>query len=167
VLTLLLHQHPHTYSEEMAETTQVLIPGLIRRAERYMVDNAEAPITVSDVAAELGVSIRSLQAGFRQWRSTTPNAFLRQTRLQLAHDQLRRHEDGTDVTTVALRCGFSHLGRFSAYYRAAFGEAPSVTLRRTTLQRRSTRPTKIEDTARIHASAEPNISALSRICQVP
>ena len=43
-----------------------------------MADNADTPITVSDVAAHLGVSLRSLQAGFRQWRNTTPNAYLRQ-----------------------------------------------------------------------------------------
>jgi AraC-like DNA-binding protein len=130
VLTLLLHQHPHNYSAEMAETAPVPIPGLVRRAERYMIDNAGTPITVSDVAAELGVSVRSLQTGFRHWRSTTPNAFLRQIRLQLVRDQLRRSCGEGNVTSVALRYGFSHLGRFSAYYRAAFGEVPSVTLRR-------------------------------------
>jgi AraC-like DNA-binding protein len=89
-LTLLLHQHPHNYSDEMADPTPVPIPGMVRRAERYMIDNAGAPITVSDVAAELGVSLRSLQTGFRHWRSTTPNLFLRQTRLQLVRDELRR-----------------------------------------------------------------------------
>jgi AraC-like DNA-binding protein len=130
LLMLLLHQHPHNYSAEIAETPSVPVPGLVRRAERYMIDNADAPITVSNVAAELGVSLRSLQAGFRQWRETTPNAFLRQTRLELARDQLRRPGGEANVAEVALRYGFSHFGRFSAYYRSAFGEAPSVTQRR-------------------------------------
>jgi transcriptional regulator GlxA family with amidase domain len=31
---------------------------------------------------------------------------------------------------VASRCGFRELGRFAADYRAAFGEYPSETLRR-------------------------------------
>jgi hypothetical protein len=34
------------------------------------------------------------------------------------------------TTTVALRHGFSHLGRFSAFYHSTFGEVPSATLRR-------------------------------------
>jgi hypothetical protein len=51
LITLLLHQHPHNYSEQLAETVPAPVPGLVRRAERFMVDNAETPITVSDVAA--------------------------------------------------------------------------------------------------------------------
>jgi transcriptional regulator GlxA family with amidase domain len=37
--------------------------------------------------------------------------------------------DTTTVSSVALACGFAHLGRFSATYASKFGEAPSVTLR--------------------------------------
>jgi AraC-like DNA-binding protein len=118
------------HNGERTEGTPLPVPGLIRRAERYILENAGAPITVSDVAAELGVSLRSLQAGFRQWRSTTPNLFLRRVRLQLVRDELRRLGDQTTVQAVAMRHGFSNLGRFSAYYRAAFGEAPSATLHR-------------------------------------
>jgi transcriptional regulator GlxA family with amidase domain len=101
-----------------------------------MVDIAAEAITVSDVAAYLGVSLRSLQVGFRQWRETMPNAFLRETRLRLLRDELRRSDGDISVTTAALRYGFSHMGRFSAYYRSAFGEAPNVTLRRGRLSAR-------------------------------
>jgi AraC-like DNA-binding protein len=130
LLTLLLHHHPHNYSEELAESVSTPLPGVVRRAERFIIDNADAPITVSDVADHLGISLRSLQAGFRQWRDTTPTAFLRQARLQLVRDEFLRSGQETDVTTVALRHGFSHLGRFSAQYRSAFGENPSTTWRR-------------------------------------
>jgi len=130
LLTLLLHHHPHNYSDEIAAPAPAPVPGLVRRAERFMVHNAEAAITVSDVADHLGVSLRSLQDGFRRWRETTPNAFLRKSRLHLVRDELLRSGEEANVTTVALRYGFSHLGRFSAQYRAAFGEGPSATLRR-------------------------------------
>jgi AraC-like DNA-binding protein len=130
LLTLLLHHHAHNYSEEMAEPESVPVPGLIRRAERYMADNAEAGITVSDVAAHLGVSVRSLQSGFRHWRDFTPNSYLRKVRLQLARDELLRLDGDANVTKVAMRHGFAHLGRFSAQYQAAFAETPSATLRR-------------------------------------
>jgi transcriptional regulator GlxA family with amidase domain len=82
------------------------------------------------VAAHLGVSLRSLQAGFRGWRNATPNAYLRQVRLRLVREELLRSDKETNVTAVALQHGFMHLGRFSAQYRDAFGESPSATLRR-------------------------------------
>ncbi|UPJ48932.1 helix-turn-helix domain-containing protein [Bradyrhizobium sp. 200] len=115
---------------DMAGDAPAPVPGLIRRAERFMAENAARPITVLDVAAHLGISLRSLQAGFRQWRSTTPNVFLRRLRLQLVRDGLQRSNAELNVTMLALRYGFSHLGRFSGYYRVTFGEMPSETLRR-------------------------------------
>jgi AraC-like DNA-binding protein len=130
VLTLLLHHHPHNYSEEMAVHDAAPVPGVVRRAERFMNDNADTPITVSEVAAHIGVSLRTLQASFRQWRNTTPNAHLRQVRLELVRDQLLRSGSDANVTAIATRHGFVHLGRFSAQYRSAFGEPPSTTLRR-------------------------------------
>jgi AraC-like DNA-binding protein len=130
LLKLLLHHHPHNYSDELGRSVPTPVPGIVRRAERFIIDNASASITVSNVADHLGISLRSLQAGFRQWRETTPSTFLRQARLQLARDELLRSGPEANVTTVALRHGFSHLGRFSAQYRSAFGEDPSATLRR-------------------------------------
>jgi AraC-like DNA-binding protein len=130
LLTLLLHHHPHNYSEELAQTVPSPVPGVVRRAERFIIDNDSASITVSDVADHLGISLRSLQAGFRQWRQTTPTAFLRRARLERVRDELLHSDQEANVTTVALRHGFSHLGRFSGEYRSVFGEDPSATLRR-------------------------------------
>jgi len=136
LLTLLLHHHPHNFSAELAAPAAAPVPGLVRRAERYIAAHAAAPISVADVAGHLGVSVRSLQAGFRQWRNTTPTAFLRQARLDQARAELRQPGEAASVTAVALKYGFAHLGRFSAYYRAAFGEAPGTTLRRGRASRR-------------------------------
>lgn len=130
LLTLVLHQHPNTYSEELAAPAPVPVPRIVRRAESYIIEHAATSLAIPDVAAALGVSVRSLQEGFRQWRNTSPHEFLRETRLRLVHEELARADDSTDITSVALRHGFNHLGRFSGYYHAAFGEHPHVTLRR-------------------------------------
>jgi AraC-like DNA-binding protein len=130
VVFLAVLAHGHNHSEELAQSVPTPVPGVVRRAERFIIDNAGASITVTDVADHLGISLRSLQVGFRQWRETTPTAFLRQVRLQLVRDELLRSGQEANVTTIALRHGFSHLGRFSAQYRSVFGEDPSATLRR-------------------------------------
>jgi transcriptional regulator GlxA family with amidase domain len=72
-----------------------------------MVENAGSAITLPDVAAALGVSTRSLQNGFRQWRNTTPHEFLRETRLRLIRHELSHSVEDIDVTTLALRHGFT------------------------------------------------------------
>jgi AraC-like DNA-binding protein len=45
-------------------------------------------------------------------------------------DALLCADGQSTVTMVALRYGFAHLGRFSAYYQRTYGEPPSITLRR-------------------------------------
>ncbi|MGE0747059.1 MAG: AraC family transcriptional regulator [Rhodospirillales bacterium] len=130
LMTLVLQHHPHNYSAELAAPAPGPAPGFVLRAERYIAAHAASPIAAADVAHALGVSVRTLQAGFRNWRNTTPSAALRKARLDLARDALRRPDGDTTVAAVAFKCGFAHLGRFSVRYRAAFGEPPAATLRR-------------------------------------
>jgi AraC-like DNA-binding protein len=131
LLRALLHGLPHD-RPELLMPQPALAPGFVRRAEAWMAEHAHEPITAGQVAAAVGVSVRSLYAGFRRHREGSPMAHLRALRL----DRVRAELLGTDapaegVTATALRWGFGHLGQFSADYRARFGELPSHTLRRT------------------------------------
>jgi AraC-like DNA-binding protein len=57
--------------------------------------------------------------------------FLRERRFEAARAALEAATPEREtVTDIALRHGFSHLGRFSAEYRRRFGERPSETLSR-------------------------------------
>lgn len=78
------------------------------------------------------VGVRSLREGFRTHMGTTPLAYLRSVRLDLARRDLLAVAEGhvsQTVTDVALRWGFMHLGRFTGHYRKAYGETPSQTVR--------------------------------------
>jgi transcriptional regulator GlxA family with amidase domain len=103
----------------------------VRRALEYARENVRAPLTVARLAAAVGVSSRSLQAGFARDVGCSPSVYVRDLRLERVRSELLAAEpgDGILVTDVALRWGFSHLGRFSRFYRERFGEAPSETLR--------------------------------------
>jgi AraC-like DNA-binding protein len=107
-------------------TSQVL-----RRAMAYVEENADRAIVVSEMAAAAGVRPRALQLAFRRHRDTTPMQYARGVRLERAHRDLRAGDPtaGTTVAMIANRWGFSHLGRFSTDYRAAYGASPSHTLR--------------------------------------
>jgi AraC-like DNA-binding protein len=130
LLSLILHGHPHNFSGELASPVRASTPRLVAAAEQLLRERAEERVTMSDIASELGVSVRSLQLGFRESRKTTPSAFLRQVRLEVAHRALTEAAPSVSVMDVALESGFAHMGRFSAVYKAAFGETPHMTLRR-------------------------------------
>ena len=129
MLSLLLDLAPHNYSDEIKGPHPLAAPRTLREAERLMRE-ADGLASVHDIAAAAGVSVRSLEAGFREWKQETPVGFMRRLRLAAARQQLSQPGVQTTVTEVALSSGFLHLPRFAQYYRAAFDEHPSETLRR-------------------------------------
>jgi AraC-like DNA-binding protein len=129
MLSLLLDLAPHNYSDEIKGPHPLAAPRALREAERLMRE-ADGVTSVHEIAAAVSVSVRSLEAGFREWKQETPVAFMRRLRLADAREQLSNAGAQTTVTDVALSCGFLHLSRFAQYYRAAFNEHPSETLRR-------------------------------------
>ena len=84
---------------------------------------------MEDLARAAGVGVRALQLCFREAYQTSPMGYLRARRLAEVRRRLRRAgPEATTVAEVAMDHGFSHLGRFSRYYREQFGELPSQTL---------------------------------------
>ena len=105
-------------------------PTALRRAVRYIDDNAHRDISARDIAAAAHVTIRTLQLAFHRHLDTTPTAYLRRVRLEQAHRELLAADPAaTTVGAVAARWGFANHSRFTAHYRAAFGLPPSATLR--------------------------------------
>lgn len=126
---LLLGQ-PNNYSALLHGRPRNAAPKAIRRAAALIEEHAAEPLTVEDVAEAAGLSVRTLQAGFRRFLDTTPTRYLREARLRRVHEVLAAADPTrTTVTETALAWGFLHAGRFSAQYRDRFGEAPSETLR--------------------------------------
>jgi AraC-like DNA-binding protein len=120
---------PHRLSRQLERGARPAEPVYLRRAEEYLAANPHRAVTSTELAFQTGVSVRSIQGAFRLHRDSTPSAFLRSRRFELARQRLLT-TPGCTVTDVAFGCGFEHLGRFSLGYRARFGESPSQTLRR-------------------------------------
>ncbi len=101
-----------------------------RRALRH-VHELKHPISVNELAAQVGASRRSLELGFRETLDISPQRYLRYMRLNGLHRDLRRALSGqTTVTEAVTHWGFSELGRTAVQYRELFGESPSTTLAR-------------------------------------
>lgn len=129
-LRLILTEVPHRLSEPSVTRNGDPAPGQIRRAMSYMRANLHLPITVSDIADAAGISSRSLQLGFRRYYEMSPTQFLRRIRLEAAHAELFSARNTLPVSEVALKWGFTNLGRFAAQYQAEFGHLPSDALKR-------------------------------------
>jgi AraC-like DNA-binding protein len=119
-------------STEGQQDTKILPAAWIRvrMAEELMRARSDEPLSMSEVAREVGVGLRSLQLAFLEIRAMGPRDVLLQMRLNRARERLRVAAPGETVTSIALDCGFAHLGRFPAAYRTAFGELPTETLAR-------------------------------------
>jgi transcriptional regulator GlxA family with amidase domain len=90
----------------------------------------DTELRVAHITEAAAVSARTLYRAFARHRGVPPIASLRRSRLEEMRRRLEAGAAEATVTSVALDCGFSHLGRLAAYYRRCFGERPSETLRR-------------------------------------
>lgn len=124
----LLRTFPHTVLQHDVPLPQGAT-GRVREAVEYMHAFAHTPISTTDVAEHVGLSVRGLQQAFQRQVGTAPNSMLRGIRLDRVHDELRGSASGeVTVASVAVRWGFAHLGRFSAAYASRFEEYPRDTL---------------------------------------
>jgi AraC-like DNA-binding protein len=130
LMTGLLLATDHPYRDALARPSRSPAPGAVKRVVDAIQAHPEAAFTTRKFAEIAGVSVRSMQEGFRRYVDVSPMAYLRSVRLARVHEELRRADPRTvTVAEVAHRWGFLHLGRFAAAYRARFGTSPSQVLR--------------------------------------
>jgi AraC family ethanolamine operon transcriptional activator len=98
-----------------------------RRADEYLRAKLHRPVTVAEVCRELKVSRRLLNYAMIDIYQTPPMKYHLRLRLQHARRKLLTSPNHLTILEIALRSGFANAGYFSIYYKALFGESPSVT----------------------------------------
>ncbi len=94
----------------------------IERKKSQIIDLLISDSSLEDIAAELAMSLSSLQRFFRQHFNTTPKRYLQQHKLnQASHALLIR---GLSVGEAAYLAGYHHIGNFSAAFKKQFGITP-------------------------------------------
>jgi AraC-like DNA-binding protein len=131
LLTAVVAELPHNHSAALRESRP---PGIARTAVAAvaaMRRQLSEPPTIPQLAAQLGVSERTLQSAFHEHFSTAPSTYFKRMRLEAVHEALlcSRPQDTTVTRVAAEAGGFFHLGRFAGEYLAMFGEHPLDTLR--------------------------------------
>jgi len=123
MLELLNTQEPHTPQFTKSEKVALKIK---KRLFRHM----DHQMTVSSLAENYNISIKSLQNAFNSLFGISPKYFMRVLKLNLVHHELVQSDTTeTTVQKIAQKWGFMHMGHFSKYYTEFFGENPSITLK--------------------------------------
>jgi AraC-like DNA-binding protein len=105
--------------------------AIIARFEEFLEANPDRPLYLAEICTAIGVAERTLRGACEEHLGMGPIRYLALRRMHLVHRALL-HSDHSKrtVTQIVTDHGFWELGRFSVAYRALFGEAPSLTLRR-------------------------------------
>ena len=98
--------------------------------EKWIDENLTDPIVLNDLAKIGGVSTRTIQKAFREYRGCTPVDDINRRRIEKAHGILTDADNQLSVLEVALEVGYQHPSRFAALYKKKYGENPSQTLSR-------------------------------------
>lgn len=129
LLLHLFHTQPGNYSQQLQQSVRPASSRRVQRAEDFMRASLDEALTLEQIASAACASVRSLTLAFRTERGLSPMQFLKQIRLEAAQQAIRTATPGTQVSEIALRCGFNHFGRFCADYKSRFGRSPSQDLR--------------------------------------
>ncbi|NOW46418.1 AraC-like DNA-binding protein [Novosphingobium sp. SG751A] len=106
-------QHPVQHCQPLREKIKTLVDANLGCAQFGSIE----------IAAELGVSVRTVQNAFAAM-GTTPSAYILSRRLARACELLIVNPT-TSVTAIAFDLGFSDSGYFARCFRAAYGATPS------------------------------------------
>jgi len=103
---------------------------VLRNVLQYIEGNLKQDLTPEALARYANVSVRSLYVLFDQHMGEPPRRYFVSRKLDMIRAALL-NADGRkkSITELAMDYGFTHLGRFSAEYKARFSELPSETLK--------------------------------------
>ncbi|MHC8320892.1 AraC family transcriptional regulator [Pseudomonas sp. GB2N2] len=124
LLDAVLEAWPHNFTQALQRPAPLIAPRHVKRAIEHIQAHPEQLLSGTELARLTHVSQRALQDGFRRFVGSSIVAYQRQVRLQRAYDALGQR-DSPSVTDVALRLGFSNLGRFCQYFQSAYGISPA------------------------------------------
>ncbi|WP_064594996.1 AraC family transcriptional regulator [Pseudomonas sp. DR 5-09] len=128
----LLEFHESNYSQALRDSAEKkVVPAVVRMIEEFIEEHAQEPLTISQIARHAGVTARTVQLSFQRFRGLSPMQFLKEIRLQRVRVDLETQQHThVQVSSTALKWGFTHIGRFSSDYKQRFGESPSMTIKR-------------------------------------
>lgn len=98
------------------------VPAKINRAARLIQERHEDPLSLGDVAGEVGLSRERLSRLFHESLGITFSEYLTQARLATAQERLRNSD--VPITEIAYASGFQSLSQFNRSFAKVEGISP-------------------------------------------
>lgn len=126
----LILSQPNNYSRELVSLSQTRCPEYLLKAKQFIHEHASNEINLDDMEQAAGVSKFKLYEDFKKYFGISPTLYLKRFRLEAVRQALLEGGGNQNISAVAMRWGFNHLGRFASDYKKLFLEMPSTTVER-------------------------------------
>ncbi|MEM6988003.1 MAG: helix-turn-helix domain-containing protein, partial [Pseudomonadota bacterium] len=111
----------------LRDATRGLRDDRVARVLNAMASHMTDPLSVEQLAEQIGVSTRGLRALFERELGRSPGECYSQLRMERARQLLV--ESDWSVATVAQQCGYAQTASLTRAYQRHFGESPLQTRR--------------------------------------
>jgi AraC-like DNA-binding protein len=93
----------------------------IARSIEYLSSRLDEPVTIEDMATQVGMSRAVLHRKFKEATSMSPIQFIKSMRLNTAAMKIAT---GTNVSTAAMEVGYVSSSQFSREFKRMYGQSP-------------------------------------------
>ena len=107
-----------------AESTNDMLPPIVREAVEMFATHIEDPINVADVADAIGVSVRQVERMFKKTTGKSPLHYYRAMRMKAARQLVLYSKD--TMTQIALAVGYASASPMIQNYEEVFGVHPTA-----------------------------------------
>jgi len=118
-----VREHNAPQDPQQSEPLGATVPATVRRAIKRMEEHLEAPLSIAEICADLGVSHRQLNRLFAAYVRKTPVLYYRDIRLDRARGLVT--QTNLSMAEIAQASGFGGQVHFSRAYKDRFGLAPT------------------------------------------
>jgi AraC-like DNA-binding protein len=118
-MTLVMNTDKNVYASLFDFTEPWKIDVLDFLNENYMYD-----LSMEEIASYTGRSLAVFKRDFKKVSRLSPQKWLIQKRLEVAHDKIRT--DGKKVSDVCFEVGFKNLSHFSTAFKRKYGFPPTA-----------------------------------------
>ena len=97
---------------------------LLHQVEAYILSHLQEPVSIEDIASEVGYSTAHINRVFKQHYGLTPHAFMIDQRIHKAKEYLLK-SDHPNLSEVALEAGFYDQSHFIKAFKKAYSISPN------------------------------------------